>query len=79
MDKDGAKYVGYAQNAVNCGVDCVYFATHTTHILKDLDFAFPSFAASGSFHIKWTPLRPAKSPIWLKIGYVVLMTHTNKK
>ena len=33
----------------------------------------------GSFHIKWTPLRPAKSPIWLKIGYVVLMTHTNKK
>ena len=46
MDKDGAKYVGYAQNAVNCGVECVYFATHTTHILKDLDFAFPSFAAS---------------------------------
>ena len=46
MDKNGAKYVGYAQNAVNCGVECVYFATHTTHILKDLDFAFPSFAAS---------------------------------
>ena len=46
MGKYGAKYVGYAQNAVNCGVECVYFATHTTHILKDLDFAFPSFAAS---------------------------------
>ena len=46
MDKDGAKYVGYAQNAVNCGVECVYFATHTTRILKDLDFAFPSFAAT---------------------------------
>ena len=46
MGKYGAKYIGYAQNAVNCGVDRVYFATHTTHILKDLDFAFPSFAAS---------------------------------
>ena len=46
MGNYGAKYVGYAQNAVNCGVECVYFATHTTHILKDLDFAFPSFAAS---------------------------------
>ena len=33
----------------------------------------------GSFHIKWLHLRSAKSPIWLKIGYVVLMTHTNKK
>ena len=46
MGNYGAKYVGYAQNAVNCGVECVYFATHTTRILKDLDFAFPSFAAS---------------------------------
>ena len=43
MDDSVAKYVGYAQNAVNCGVECVYFATHTT---QDLDFAFPSFAAS---------------------------------
>ena len=41
MGNYGAKYVGYAQNAVNCGVECVYFAIHTTHILKDLDFAFP--------------------------------------
>ena len=39
IDKDGGKYVGYAQNAVNCGVECVYFATHTIHILKDLDFS----------------------------------------
>ena len=33
----------------------------------------------GSFQMKWHTSRQAKSPIWLKIGYVVLMTHTNKK
>ena len=34
---------------------------------------------TGSFQMKGHTSRQAKSPIWLKIGYVVLMTHTNKK
>ena len=36
-------------------------------------------SCKGSFHIKWTPLWPAKSPILLKIGYVVLMTHKKNR
>ena len=64
--------------------DCLYFFLSIIWPFRPLipplwSNDMPGFLVAGSFQIKWSTSRKAKSPIWLKIGYVVLMTHTNKK